>query len=330
MLSDDNNSGLLTFMIGLIVVVMVGVGLSVLIDSRFSFSRNTRDLEASIASDKEEINRLTAMTDEVQSQFAEQQPKLKTAQTQLKEFESSISDKQAKIQGLIARRDEITKSIPPLEEQFASYRKTYREQTWANAVGESLGNIEVRGGRVYRNSVIKLVTEVGLEIRHEDGVARVQGPDLSLALQDRFQWDDAERTRRLEKELADHNSIKDPSQELQAPPKPMPVKQAAPRTAPAAPVDQAKIDSARKKVTAWRTRVFKLSSEKATAQSNAYSSQTSVPGSLETWQAKAARLTSELAKAKGELAAAKAELKTLSPGDLMLQPEPAEDSGSGF
>jgi hypothetical protein len=231
-LSDDNNSGLFTFLIGLIVLVMVGVGLSVLVDSRFSFSRSARDLEGAVATDKEEVKRLTALVDEYHFQLSNQQPKLAAANAELKELESSAADIQSKRKGLEARRDEIAASIPPLRSQFDDYRKKYRQQTWAAAIGESLGDLEIRGGRIYRKSIINKVSEVGLEIRHEDGIARIQGPDLSMEIQDRFQWDDAERMQRLQKEFADHNSIKDPDLAAKPPSKPAaretPINQARP------------------------------------------------------------------------------------------------------
>jgi len=329
-LSDDNNSGLFTFLIGLIVLVMVGVGLSVLVDSRFSFTRSARDLEGAVASDKEEIKRLTAMVEEYHSQLSSQQPKLKAANAELKALEAGAADTQSKLNGLQARRDEIAASIPPLRTQFDDYRRKYRQQTWAAAVGESLGDLEIRGGRVYRKSTISKVTEVGLEIRHEDGIARIQGPDLSMAIQDRFQWDDAERMQRLQREYAEHNSIKDPKLAAKPPAKPVPVKRSFSRSAPVSPEDQVKIDAARKKVIGWKSRVSQLSSDRFAAQSNAYSSQTSVPGSLETWQARASRLTAELAKAKGELAAAKSVLQDLSPKDSLLRPDPETETEDGF
>ena len=40
---------------------------------------------------------------------------------------------------------------------------------------------------------ITKVTEVGLEIRHEHGIARIQVSDLEGIWQQRFQWDDEER-----------------------------------------------------------------------------------------------------------------------------------------
>lgn len=330
MLSDDNNSGILTFLVGLILIVMVAVGLSVLLESRFSFSRNTRDMESVIAADKDEIARLKYQIEDTQSQLATEEPKLKTAESDLKSTRASLLENQAKLGELTKRRDETFRSIPMLEEQFQTYRKRYREQTWAGAIGQSLGDLEVRGGKVYRDAKITKVTEVGLEVRHADGIARIQGPDLSEAIQDRFQWNDQERMKRLQEEIANHEAMAQAAPDAPPKPKPSPPRRDIPSKSPTATktthvsVDQAKIDAARKKVVAWKSRVSQLGSERSTAQSNAYNSQTSVPGSLETWQSRANRLTVELSKAKGEFAAAKAELELANPGDPLLRPAPGE------
>lgn len=328
MLSDDNNSGILTFLVGLILVVMAAVGLSVLLESRFSFSRNTRELETVIAADKEEIARLTLRNEESQSELASAAPRLTAVENELKALRPKLRENQAKLAELTQRLEETKRSIPALGEQFEAYRKRYREQTWAEAVGQSLGDLEVRGGKVYQDARITKVTEVGLEVRHADGIARIQGPDLPEALQDRFQWNDQERMKRLQEEIAHREAMSRPDGDPAPKPKPLVSKPNAPLrkpgASPARPVsaDQAKIDAARKKVVGWKSRVSQLASERSTAQSKAYNSQTSVPGSLETWQSRASRLTLELSKAKGELAAAKAELEMVNPGDALLRPVP--------
>jgi chromosome segregation ATPase len=326
-LSDDNNSGILTFLVGLILVVMVAVGLSVLLESRFSFSRNTRELESVIASNKEELSRLEIRIEDARSQLTSSEPKLRSAESELKATRPLLQENQAKLVELTRRRDEAQRSIPVLEKEFQTYRKRYREQTWAEAVGQSLGDLEIRGGKIYQNATITKVTEVGLEIRHSDGIARVQGPDLPEALRDRFQWNDEERMKRLQEEIANHEALSKPAPDTAVKPKPAPAKPKWSTRNPVAAAkstgtDPAKIEAARKKVIGWKSRVSQLSSDRATAQSKASNSQTSVPGSLETWQARASRLTGELSRAKGELAAAKAELELVNPGDPLLRPVP--------
>jgi hypothetical protein len=43
MLSSDDHPGLFTFMVGLIVIVFVAVGMSMVVDKKFSFSKNSNN-----------------------------------------------------------------------------------------------------------------------------------------------------------------------------------------------------------------------------------------------------------------------------------------------
>jgi hypothetical protein len=78
----------------------------------------------------------------------------------------------------------------------------------------------------------------------------------------------------------------------------------------------------RRLVIGWKSKVSKLRYERSVALSNSgYGGQTSVPGSLETWGAKAERLGNELVRAQSELVVAKSNLAAVAPGDPLLRPE---------
>lgn len=320
MISSDDNPGLFTFMVGVILVVFAGVGLSLLVDRKFSFSQRVSGLAGQIESGAAELEQLKDTQLEQERRLTELEPKRR----QMMETRTSLD---RKLSALTARRKSLTETlgglrqaVPVLEAEFARYRGAYRDAARAAAVGESLGTLSVRGGREYRNAVISRVTDVGLEIRHENGIARVQAPDLDHALQDRFQWDDEARRAKLIEENAHHQAMAD------TPPPPETTTRRtfdSPKPKDRAPdADAAKIESLRSKVIVWKTRVSQLKSERNQALSAAsYGSQSSVPGSLETWQAKAARLGTELAKASGELAVSKAALAAASPGDPLLRPD---------
>jgi cell division protein FtsB len=322
MISSDDHPGLFTFMVGLILVVFAGVGLSLLVDRKFSFSQRVSSLAGQIESGTAELEQLKATHLELETRLTGLEPQ----RQQMMETQTSLA---RKLSSMTARRKSLTETLgnlhqgmPTLEAEFARYRSTYRDAARAAAVGESLGTLTVRGGREYHQSVINRVTEVGLEIRHENGIARVQAPDLDQAMQDRFQWNDEERRAKLNEEIAAHQALADTppqpettTRRLIDSPKPM---------VRAGDEDSAKIESLRSKVILWKTRVHQLKSERNQAVNAAsYGSRSSVPGSLETWQAKAARLGTDLAKASGELAAAKAALAAASPGDPLLRPDAA-------
>ena len=83
-----------------------------------------------------------------------------------------------------------------------------------------------------------------------------------------------------------------------------------------------KLDAVRKTVAMWRQKVSILRVAKANADSQASNgNRNSVPGSLETWTAKAGRLERELAKARRALELAKARLAAIAPTDVLLLSE---------
>jgi hypothetical protein len=221
-------------------------------------------------------------------------------------------------------RRELGKRISSLEVAFSHYRAEYRRKIWLAAVGENLGNLKVRSGREYKQAAITRVTDVGLEIRHEDGIARIQAPDLDSKLQDRFQWSDEERRQVLGKEQQDLEGNANEAVPDNSTPADWTSKSSVPEVSrfqtEIAP-DSAEVAALRRLVVAWRVKVNLLSGEHQEAMSRAgYGSQSSVPGSLETWSARASRLGKALARAQGELAVAKARLAVDAPSDPLLRP----------
>ena len=308
----------------MIILVMAGVALLVLADSRFSFARNENETKRDLIKGESEIERLKSMCQERGLELSRLEPQ---RQETMEAWDSSVrqvANLTQREQDLTAARAELLKQIPAVESGFAQYRAKYRDATWAAAAGESLGNLKTRGGREYHDVVIVRVTHVGLEIHHEQGIARLQAPDLDAALQDRFQWDDSERLARLKEEADRQESIAATTlkkSEITDPPE-IEKGNSYAVTDPKPALDPAKVDMLRKKVIGWKYKVVQLNSDRTQALSAGYGRQSSVPGSLETWQAKAERLTSALAKARAEYAAAKADLAVVAPDDPLLhEPE---------
>lgn len=312
MLSNDDHSGLIAFMFGLIVVVFAGIGLSIAVDRRFNFSTSAAALETEIKSNESELEHLKEVHRERSSNLAELEPKRKTADAALANIKKLATDLGRRRTNLIAERESLRASTRLLEEEFTRYRMKYRETARDAAIGESLGTLTTRDGREYREVFISRVTDVGLEIRHAHGTARLSATDLNSSFQDRFQWDDEERRARIGEEMEAHKALERVQETAPLTEKP--------RSNPdKASPDLQKIQMLRGKVIAWRSKVSHLRSERSMALSSSYGSQASPPGSLETWQAKAARLGREIAKAEAELASAKAALAAVAPNDELLR-----------
>ncbi len=311
MFSNDENSGVFTFLVGMIVLVMAGVGLSLVVDRRFKFSSGASQIRRDIVSQTSELDELTRRADERGHQLAASGTRLHAATRGHREASSQLETLRQRQTELEANRSQLQTSVAALESDFSDYRTDYRRRTWSAAVGESLGTLTVRGGRQYLQASITRVTDVGLEIRHEHGIARVQAPDLDRTVQDRFQWDDEQRRNRLkeEAERLEDKAVKN-------------VVGNSDPTDPTDPTDPAELNRLRRQVTAWKSKVATVRSEWSDATSRASNGrQSSVPGSLETWAAKSERLGRDLARAQAAFAAAKADLSILAPGDPLLRPD---------
>jgi hypothetical protein len=320
MLSSEENPGIFTFLVGMIVLVMAAVGLSVMMDKKLSFSGRSRMIEEEIAGYAGEVAELNARKEVDGKTLVESQAKLQLGSKTHREVTALLGTFQQRKTSLENARSELQSAIERLDADFSRYRAEYRRKTWAAAVGENLGDLAVRGGRGFAQATITRVTDVGLEIRHQHGIARIQAPDLDPKFQDRFQWSDEERRNRLKEEV-DHQDAKPDLAETASnvtkiePPSPK-----NDRRAPAKPaVDPEKRRIARQQVIAWKLKVSTLNSEKQDAASRAsYGGSQSVPGSLETWSARSERLGRELVRAQMGLSLAKSNLEAISPRDALL------------
>ena len=189
MLVDNDTSGIITFMIGVIVLVMFGIGLSFLVNKQFKFSSGVGEIHWEIVTNTTEIEELRVRKD--------RNERVLNANIEIFTRLETLRQRQAALE---ESENEVRESITAMESAFTRYRADYRRKAWAGASGESLGTLAIQGGRVFQQVSIARVTEVGLEIRHECGTARIQAPDLDLKMRDRFQWSDEERRSRLEEE----------------------------------------------------------------------------------------------------------------------------------
>lgn len=299
-------------MFGLVVVVFVGIGLSLAVDRRFSFSSSVSTLESEIKSDGLELEHLREIHRKRSWDLTKLEPERETDRAALAAFQKRAADLELRRKHLVSERGTLRSSIPLLKEEFARYRVKYRESARHAAIGESLGTLTTLGGREYRDVFISRVTAIGLEVRHEHGSARLKASELDVSLRNRFQWDDEERKTLLNEGNAIQET-EDNSSNVAG------NRNESPKAAPSH-VDDADLAERRRKVIAWRARVALLRSEMNAASNAAYGPRKSPPGSLETWQARAGRLGVELAKAEGELAAAKAALAVIAPHDGLLKP----------
>ncbi len=188
-------------MAGIVVLVMAGIGLSIVVDRRMKFSSGSVGVRNEIALGVLELDGLSARHAERSRLLSLQESKRHgeslNREGRLRGAESLFERRKT----LEDSRIQLLDSVSKLEAGFLRCRADYRRKAWAAAVGEEMGNLTLRSGRKYQDAVITRVTDVGLEIRHADGIARIQAPDLDPKMQDRFQWSDEDRRKVLNEEL---------------------------------------------------------------------------------------------------------------------------------
>ncbi len=318
MLSSQDHSGLITSLIGIIAVVMVAVGFSVVTDIKFSVPRSPQALNAELSIAEQELQNLDSNRKRLATRLTLAEERVQQANQQLATIRATPTAQTKHLETLTSSRDHLRQDIPLIEEKFVRYRANYRKQTWDRAVGQDLGTVTA-GGREYRRAVIKRVTEVGLEIDYEGGMARIHAPDLDPAIRERFQWDAGERSQRLREESSHQRAVMGDGR-----PKP-PAKLAAPPTAPPIPAtanlsDPARVKGLRSAVVQAAAKVQQISTHLSDARNAVAAGQKVVPGTLETWGSRIARIETSLAAAKHHLVLAKANLAAVAPADPAAAP----------
>lgn len=323
MLSSDDNSGIFYFLIGMIVLVLTAVGLSIIVEKRVSFSSGVSQVRRDLAASTAELAELKSQFEVRSVELVGQETKAKSQAAGFQKVQIDMTRSGERKAELLARKNKLSTELPALDAAFLSCRSDYRNSTWRRAIGESYPQLAIRGGREYKNATITKVTEVGIEIRHQHGIARIQAPDLDAAWQQRFQWNHEERRAKLKEEGLSLQS-QFPVAESH-PPSDGPVEDVvASHPSPFTDADDAEktanLNLLRTQVLGWRFKISILTSERSIAASNASrGNQTSVPGTLETWSAKSTRLGNELVHAQVEFAKAKARLSAISPSDSLLR-----------
>ena len=207
MLFDDSHPGIFTFLVGLIILVMVGVGLSMLVDSRFSFASSACALERDIQTGATALDQLRARQQKSAQHLADLEPRLQRAASAYEATRNQLARLRQRQLALVGSRTKLQESIQSMGQEFASYQAKCLERIWAAAAGQRLGTLSSRAGHEYREVVIMRVTAMGLEIRHAEGTARVRPQDLDTALRERFQWNAAEASTLLHRKLAPQDPL---------------------------------------------------------------------------------------------------------------------------
>jgi len=185
----DDRSGLMTFSLGLTIIVLTSVALSMAVEKRFLFSDNKGELEKEIEIEKEEIRFLRATVTQASLRYQSSIFGVNDRTARDKLVAAKRSALKERRESLLRRKAEAEAGIEAIKNQQDQYRSDYRKVTWRKAIGEQLPQLRTLDGQQYRQVVISKITGSGLEVRHASGYAHILSTDLDDAWQERFQWD---------------------------------------------------------------------------------------------------------------------------------------------
>ena len=322
MFSNNNeSSGMVGFLVGIIILVFAGIFFSLLADKRFSFSSNKISLQQTF---EEEHRELEAVKKRLENARIRWKTECEPLLGQRGALESASADSRSCGSRLAGLRDEkalLVAAVSAAADQYGSYQDRYRQQVRGDGMGEKMAELRSQSGRIYKNVTVSKVSAAGIEIRHDEGVSRLLPEDLDPSWDERFQWDQEEMARLLQQERSRENrhgeSVDKANAKAQLPaPKP------ASRRKPPKEKDpeDAKLEELRQAVVDARDRLNDAQAEVARARMEAVSNKgRSVPGSLETWSQRAARLETSSAKLRAQYVSARGALATVAPNDALLK-----------
>ncbi|QJE97221.1 hypothetical protein [Luteolibacter luteus] len=323
MFNNDEQSGMVGMLVGMIVLVFAGVFFSLLADKRFSFSKNQSSISQTIEEEKLELENVKRELEGARADWKrEYEPR--TGQEEL--IATITRDSQAsrrRLETLGEERDAAAEEAKRVADAFAEYQGRYRQQVRAEAAGEKVGELTTRGGRTYRDVTIWRVSAAGAEIRHSEGSTRLSPNELPVTWNDRFQWDKAELAQHLDEEREAEEQHKQFVDSKNNPPEP-PQKTSGKKPKPAKPDEDpeylARVEVLRQAVIDTRLKLNQARTEANRARYEAASGKgRSVPGSLETWAERARRMEASSAKFHAQYMAARGKLASVAPNDYQLQ-----------
>lgn len=321
---SNDQSGTVGFLVGIIVLVFAGITFSLMVDKRFRFSSGRISLEQSIADESHRLQDLRRQVEQDNERWKEYQ----SLQKQGPEFsvlQESLLSTTARLRELRESRVALDAAVTAERAALVDYRDRYRKQVRSVAAGEKIAELQVRGGKTYREVTIRRVTPAGMEIGHSQGISRLRLAELGDAWIERFQWDPEEEAHVLQQErkVAERHekSLADSMERRREenPRKPVLSREKAGRLQVSK-----ELAALRRDVTETKRHLERAEMEADRARAEAVTNRgKSVPGSLETWDEKAARMQSASEKFRARYVAARGRLATVAPDDALLREEPA-------
>lgn len=298
------------FLVGVIVLVFVGIGFSLIVDKRFQFSSGKADMEQAIAEEKNQLDGLRQQAEIARKDYEGKTRPLREQPAELEKGRLTVSSSAQRLRDLHEQQAALKNAIEAETQSFADYRANYRKLSRQAAAGEKLAQLQVAGGKVYQDVTIRRVTSEGMEIAHSQGVSRLSPEDLGESWHQRFQWDDEENAEVVN---TGKPAVKQPGTQAEEKP-------ASPSEKQAKEDAEKRLASLRNEVTETKRHLDHSELEVSRARSNSQANRgRSVPGSLDTWEERIAQLEAASEIFRSKYMDARGKLAAESPEDAVLR-----------
>lgn len=183
----EDRTGMFTFIGGLALLAAVATGLAFVAESRGASTKKVGEIRKEIENNAQIIDHLKVELDGERSHWERVSVRHHAAK-RYDELKEEGPKRRAAIGKAKEAKVEFERKIARLEIEFRDYQTEFKSKGRKAATGEQMAELLTRKGRVYKDVTISRVTDDGLEIRHEFGVARVSADELDEAWNERFQW----------------------------------------------------------------------------------------------------------------------------------------------
>lgn len=199
LMSSSRGPGVVGMLMALFV--LLGFGLLFVFAFDEKFQGGDQSIESVISHQEKEIHD----TRESISRGVEtlgKSPGLMANQSRLSELVRENGYAGENIKGLEQSLVAANKALAQLSGEFESYKDEYRALVRGRAKGLEMERLVIKGGEVFENVVIREVTAVGIQIRHDGGMRRITFEDLSSEMREQFHFDPKEKADAVAREAA--------------------------------------------------------------------------------------------------------------------------------
>ena len=185
----ENFSSILWFSGCLLALILVGVFFSKISQKQISVFEGNSALLKDIKRDQSIADSLKIELDAIQTRFETRKARVDDSTDDLSALRSQKADIKTELKSLEGKRSVVEEQIAEISSEFGQFKGENRAKARSEAIGEKLGSLFLKNGRMLEGVTIVRVLDDGLQVRHSGGILKLPPKELPFSFQRRFQWD---------------------------------------------------------------------------------------------------------------------------------------------